>query len=81
MKEKIEERHKKIADIQNTIWDIYKTFLTSHDMSEYNKRWSDLIEKYRHSGSEEFFSFCKCQFISWEQVVRNFAEEFRKGNG
>lgn len=77
MQEKIEERNKKIAYIQNTIWDIYKTFLDSHDIAEYDRRWSELMEKYRNKADEEFFSFCKCQFISWEQIIRNFAEEFR----
>lgn len=77
MQEKIEERHKKVAHIQNTIWDIYKTFLDSHDIAEYDRRWSELMEKYRNKADEEFFSFCKCQFISWEQIIRNFAEEFR----
>lgn len=77
MQEKIEERHKKIAHIQNTIWEIYKTFLNNRDMAEYNNRWTELIEQYRNREDEEFFSFCKCQFITWEQVIRNFAKEFR----
>ena len=81
MQEKIEERHKKITHIQNTIWEIYKTFLNNRDMGEYNHRWTELMEQYRNRADEEFFSFCKCQFISWEQIVRNFAEEFRKGEG
>ena len=76
MQGKIGERHKKIAHIQNAIWDIYKTFLNSHDMAEYNKRRAELLEQYRNREDEEFFSFCKCQFITWEQVARNFAKEF-----
>lgn len=81
MQEKIEERHKKISHIQNTLWEIYKMFLNNHDMAEYNNRWTELMEKYRNVKDEEFFSFCKCQFIAWEQVIRNFANEFRKGDG
>lgn len=77
MQEKIEERHKKITHIQNTIWEIYKTFLNNHDIAEYNNRWTELMEQYRNREDEEFFSFCKCQFITWESVIRNFAEEFR----
>lgn len=77
MQEKIEERHKKITHIQNTIWDIYKTFLSNHNMAEYNDRWAELMGKYRNKEDEEFFSFCKCQFITWEHVIRNFAYEFR----
>ncbi len=81
MQGKIGERHKKIAHIQNAIWDIYKTFLNSHDMAEYNKRWAELLEQYRNRADEEFFSFCKCQFITWEPIIRNFGAELRNGKG
>lgn len=77
MQEKIGERHKKITHIQNAVWDIYKSFLNNHDMAEYNNRWAKLMEEYQNWADEEFFSFCKCQFISWEQVIREFAREFR----
>ena len=77
MQGKIEERHKKITHIQNTIWEMYKTFLNNRDMGEYNHRWTELMEQYQNRADEEFFSFVKCQFITWEQVIRNFAEEFR----
>ena len=77
MQEKIEEKHKKIAHIQNTIWQIYKTFLDNHDMEEYNDSWTELMLQYRNRENEEFFSFCKCQFIVWEPIVRMFGVEFR----
>lgn len=79
MQEKIEERHKKIAHIQNTIWEIYKTFLKNHDMAEYNDRWAELMLQYRNRANEELFSFCKCQFITWEPIIRMFGAEFRNG--
>lgn len=81
MQEKIEERHKEIAHIQNTIWEIYKTFLNNHDMAEYNNRWMELMMQYRNRENEELFSFCKCQFITWEPIIRMFGAEFRKGEG
>lgn len=81
MQEKIEERHKKIAHIQNTVWGIYKTFLNNHDMAEYNERWAQLMEQYRNTADEELFSFCKCQFITWEPIIRNFGAELRNGKG
>ena len=77
MQEKIEERHKKIAHIQNTIWAIYKTFLNNHDMVEYNNRWTELMIKYRNRADEELFSFCKYQFITWDPIIRMFGAEFR----
>ena len=77
MQKKIEERHKKITHIQNTIWEIYKTFLNNHDMAEYNQRWTELMEQYRNRADEELFSFCKCQFIKWEPIIRMFGAEFR----
>lgn len=79
MQEKIEERHKKITHIQNTIWDIYKTFLSNHDRAEYDRRWVELLKVYQNTEDEEFFSFCKCLYVSWDQQARNFAKEFRKG--
>lgn len=79
MREKIEERHKEIAHIQNTIWEIYKTFLNNRNMDEYNHRWAELMEQYRNGESEELFSFCKCQFITWEPIIRMFGAEFRNG--
>ena len=79
MQEKIEERHKEITHIQNTIWEIYKTFLSNRDMDEYNHKWTELMEQYRNREDEEFFSFCKCQFITWEPIIRMFGAEFRNG--
>ena len=78
MQEKIEERHKKIAHIQNTIWEIYKTFLNNHDITEYEHKWAELLKTYQNINDEEFFSFCKCLYVSWEQQARNFARIFRK---
>lgn len=80
MQEKIEEKHKKIAHIQNTIWEIYKTFLNNHDMAEYNNRWTELMMQYRNRADEELFSFCKCQFITWEPIIRMFGAEFRNAS-
>lgn len=77
---KIEDMHEKVADIQNTIWGIYKEFLNGHDMDKYNSGWVELLNKYRNKEDEAFFSFCRCQFISWEQIIRLFAEEFRNSD-
>ena len=41
MREKIEERHKEISHIQNTIWAMYKDFLSDHDMTAYNRKMGD----------------------------------------
>ena len=78
MQEKIEERHKKIAHIQNTIWEIYKTFLKNHDIAEYDRGWTDLLKTYQNIEDEDFFSFCKCLYVSWEQQTRIFAKIFRE---
>lgn len=49
-------RHKKIAHIQNTIWEIYKTFLKNHDMAEYNDRWTELMLQYRNREGKQIDS-------------------------
>ena len=77
MQEKIEERHKKISHIWNAIWGIYKTFLCSHDMAGYDRMWAELLKEYQNVEDEDFFSFCKCLYVSWDQQARKFAKEFR----
>lgn len=78
MQEKIDKTHKEITHIQNTIWAIYKSFLEDHDIKEYDRKMAELMEEYRIKKDEALFSFCKCQFISWEHMIRGFAEMFRQ---
>lgn len=81
MQGKIEERHKEIAHIQNTIWAMYKDFLSDHDMAAYNRKMGELTKEYYDKGDKQLLSFCQNILISWCPVINGFAEEFRKGDG
>ena len=78
MQEKIEEMHKDMTYIQNTIWNIYKTFLENQNKEEYNRKMVQLMEEYQKKGKRWLFQFCKVQFICWEDVIYEFAKEFKK---
>lgn len=77
MQEKIEERHKKILHIQNAIWEMYKDFLSDHDMAAYNRKMGELTKEYYDKGDKQMLSFCQDVLISWCPVINGFAEEFR----
>ena len=77
MQEKIEERHKEITHIQNTIWAMYKDFLSDHDMTAYNRKMGELTKEYYDKKDKQMLSFCQNILISWCPVINGFAEEFR----
>ena len=80
MQKKIEERHKEIAHIQNTIWSIYKDFLSDHDMAAYNRKTGELTKEYYDKGNKQLLSFCQNILISWSPIINAFKEEFKSGN-
>ena len=53
MQGKIEERHKEITHIQNTIWAMYKDFLSDHDMEAYNRKMGELSKEYYDKGDKQ----------------------------
>lgn len=73
MQEKLED----IKYIQNTIWAIYKCFLTDHDMKAYNREIGELTKKYTEKGDKQLLSFCQNLLISWCPIMNALAEEFR----
>ena len=77
MQEKIEERHKEISHIQNTIWTMYKDFLSDHDMTAYNRKMGELTKEYYDKKDKQMLSFCQNILISWCPIINGFAEEFR----
>ncbi len=79
MRIKIVERHKEITHIQNTIWAMYKQFLSDHDIEEYNRNMGKLAKEYADKGDKQLLLFCQNLLISWAPVVNTFAEEFRSG--
>ena len=81
MQGKIEERHKEITHIQNTIWAMYKDFLSDHDMQAYNRKMGELSKEYYDKGDKQLLSFCQNILISWCPVINGFAEEFRRVEG
>ena len=81
MQEKIEEMHNEVKHIQNTIWAMYSDFLKNQNKDEYNSKMVWLMEEYQKKGKRWLFQFCKFQFVGWEDVIYEFAKEFRKGEG
>lgn len=75
MQEKIED----IKYIQNTIWTMYKDYLSNHDMAAYNRKVEELSKEYCNKGDKQLLSFCQNLLISWAPVINAFAEEFKKG--
>lgn len=79
MQEKIEERHKEITHIQNTVWAMYKDFLSDHDMAAYNRKMGELSKEYYDKKDNQMLSFCQNILISWCPIINGFAEKFRNG--
>lgn len=70
-----------IKHIQNTVWAMYKAFLSDHDMAAYNRKAGELSKEYYDKGDTQLLSFCQNILISWCPVINGFAEEFRKCDG
>lgn len=68
-----------IKNIQNTIWTMYKDYLSDHDMEAYNRKMGELSKEYRDKGDMQLLSFCQNLLISWAPVINAFAKEFKKG--
>lgn len=77
MQKKIED----IKHIQNTIWSMYKSYLSDHDMKKWNDGMSKLTKEYANKDDQQLLSFCQNLLITWCPIISGFAEEFRKGEG
>lgn len=77
MQEKIEERHKEISHIQNTIWAMYKDFLADHDMKKWNDGMGSLTKEYAEKGDKQLLTFVQWSLITWCPIISGFSEEFR----
>lgn len=77
MQEKIEERHKEISHIQNTIWAMYKDFLSNHDMKKWNDGMGSLTKEYVDKGDQQLYTFVQWSLISWCPIINGCLEEFR----
>lgn len=77
MQEKIEERHKEITHIQNTIWAAYKDFLVDQNVKAYTQKMSLLTKKYHDMGDSLLMHFAENEAITWSPVINEYAEEFR----
>lgn len=64
-----------IKYIQNTLWAMYKEFLTSYNVRRYTQQAVELRKKY---DDNSFLScFCQNMIISWTPVINRMAEEHR----
>ena len=75
----VEEKHKDITHIQNTIWAMYKDYLEDHDMKKWNKGMGKVTQEYYKNGDEQILTFVQWFLITWCPIISGFAEEFRKG--
>lgn len=64
-----------IKDIQNTLWAMYKDFMETHSVSDYNTKAKQLVDKY--SENKEMLTFCQNLIITWAPVINALAEEYR----
>ena len=72
------KRTEGIAHIQNTTWKIFQSFLSDHDMAEYNRRYLRLKGECRDTGDRLLADFFIDIAVSWAPVANAFAESFRK---
>lgn len=77
MQGKIEEMHKEVTHIQNTVWAIYKDFLMDHDVKEYARKMGELSKEYSHRRDKLFLSFSQNLSVTWCNVINAFAQEFK----
>lgn len=68
-----------VKNIQNTLWAMYKEYLLTHDMVNYNAQAEELCNKYH--GQPILGSFCTNLVISWAPVINQLAEDYRNGVG
>ena len=72
------KRTEGITRIQNETWKIYQSFLSDHDMAEYNRRYLRLKGECRDTGDRLLADFFIDIAVSWAPVANAFAESFRK---
>lgn len=66
-----------IKYIYNTLAVMYKEYLSTHDMANYNRQATELRKKYL--GKPILDNFCMNLIISWAPVINQLAEEYRNG--
>ena len=72
------KRTEGIARIQNTTWKIFQSYLSDHDMAEYNRRYLRLAGECRDTGDRLLADFFIDIAVSWAPVATAYAESFRK---
>lgn len=65
-----------IRDIQNTLWAIYKDFLSDHDVKAYTRKANELVCKYE--GDKIISSYVQNLAISWSPMINELARWFRE---
>lgn len=73
----VREKTDCIKHIQNTVWGMYKAFLSDHDMKAYSRKAGELTGEYAEKGDQQLLTFCQHLLITWCPVINTFAEEFR----
>lgn len=71
MSEKIED----IKHIQNTLWAMYKDFLSDHDVRAYNRKAQELATEYYEKGDKQLFTFLQWSIITWCPIINGFTDE------
>lgn len=71
----MQERDDEIKYIQNYIWKMYKDYLDTHDMPEYNRKMGELVKRYHDKKDKLLMHFCQNLLISWCPVITEYAKE------
>lgn len=64
-----------IKYIQNTLWAMYKEFLTSYNVRRYTEQAVELVHKYE--GNRELLCFVQNLVICWTPIINGLAERHR----
>lgn len=72
MDKRIENLHKKISDVYNTLWDAYKKYLGDHSVRHINSAADALEEKYQDD--KTVLQFIWYQKASWSGPVEQIKE-------
>lgn len=65
--------HEKIMDIQNSVWNLYKDFIKTKDMRQYNAGAQVLAKRYEDD--ELLLAFVQNIIISWAPIINRLKED------
>ncbi len=68
-----------IKYIQNTLWAMYKEFISTHNVKKYTDQATELCKKYKER--PELLSFCQNLVVTWTPIINLLAQQHRSQIG